>query len=158
MGLSRCNDFAQVVQTLRTTDEGRQRFVPQGREVRVVSANVRGVADDQVKALGWCGFIACCVGQRGPAAQPVGLPVMHRQAQPLGIESGHSQCIRARIHGPDLGLGAGLLDGQGDGAAARAQVEHGGPLGSGGLSQYVQCPVHQAFGIGSGVQHAGIDL
>jgi hypothetical protein len=48
-----------------------------------------------------------------------------------------------------------VRDGQGDGAAARAQVQHVGRLAG---RQQVERPVHQGFGVVARVEHARIDL
>ncbi len=64
--------------------------------------------------------------------------------------------VRAGIHGQHhLRAGQTVPQGQGDGAAARAQVRH---ARQGQGPQDLQRPVHQRFGVGARIQHARIHL
>ena len=89
------------------------------------------------------------------SVQPVAVLKAHGQAQPLCVGLGHHQGVGAGIHRQHLCRGPLALQCQRNGATAGAQIGHTRG-GQGGDS--FQRPVHQRFGVGAGVQHAGIHL
>ena len=136
------HDAADVVQPIGAADQGLARLVRQRGQVRVGVGNVGRVADDQVKAFArhW--------------RQPVAQAHVDAQAQPLGIGARHGERVGAGVHRHHLRQRPLLRDGQRDGAAARAQVEH---AARGIGRQQRQRPVDQRLGVVARVEHAGID-
>jgi hypothetical protein len=136
------NDGADVVQAIGTAGQGLQWFVLQGGQVRVGRADVGRVGHDGVeRAL--------------QPLQPVPAAELHRQAQALGVGLGHG--ARASwLASTASTLGIGPLAA---GPARWRRCPCPGPARAGrDGGQDFQGPVHQGFGVGAGVEHAGIHL
>ena len=71
------NDAADIFQAIGTAGQGRQWLMRQGGQMRVISADIGRVADDEIKR--------CLPLQR---LQPAALGKLHRQIQALGIGLG----------------------------------------------------------------------
>ena len=120
-------------------------------QVRVARGDVGRVAGHQLEAL---------TGHRGPPARRpfrsgIGLQPAHAQRQPLGVGLGDGQGVGAGVGGAELQLWPAVRQGQRDGAAAGAEVEHARRCVG---RQQLQRPVDQGLGVGARVEHAGIDL
>ncbi|MNV15440.1 hypothetical protein D3C71_1061670 [compost metagenome] len=136
------DDGADVFEAVCAAGQGLQGFVRQRGQVGVGTGDVGGVGDDRVK-------------KTIHASQPITALKPRRQTQPLCVGLGHGQCIGTRVHRQYLGVSALALQRQRNGAAASAQVHHARRCQRG---DHFQGPVHQGFGVGAWVQHAGVHL
>ena len=155
-GLGR--DAADVVESVGTAGQRRQRLVPERGQVRVVGADIGRVADDQLEARGQGGAVGSLGGSfslaLGPAGQPAAEQEAYRQLQPAGVGTGHSQRVAAGVERPDLGIGPALLQRQRNRAAAGAEVEQARGLER---RQHLERPVDQGLGVGARIEHTRID-
>ena len=136
------DDLADVLQAVGAAGQGLQGFMRQGAQVRVAFGHIRRVGDDQIEGA-------------GHRIHPVALHKVHGQVQTLGVGAGHGQGVGARVHGGHGASGALMLQGQGHGPAARAQVQHALRAA---LGQQFQGPFHQRLGVGTRVEHTGVHL
>ena len=79
---------------------------------------------------------------------------VHRQLQALRIGLSYGQRVVAGVYRPHFCSRALVLQSQRNGAAAGAQI--GQALAAAVAGQQLQCPIHQGFGVGARVQHAGV--
>ena len=99
---------------------------------------VRGVGNEEVEA-----------GKPGRAASPV---EGDEKPQAAGVLLGEGEGLWARVGGVHLGVGASVLDGEGDGPAPRPHVQN--PGGTPGRDRF-QGERHQALGLGAGEEDPG---
>ena len=103
------NDLANIVQTIHPADQGLARLCIQGRQMRVALCNIGWVGDDQVKLT-------------LQLRKPVAVHKIHCQRQGLGIATRQDLGVSAGVYGGHMPLGAGMLQGQSDSAAAGTKV------------------------------------